>query len=752
MEEKTVIGIVAKNSLAYVKSVFEAYENNLVVVLLRSLDDQSRIDITGVTKKNYPIDEFGWFDCKYSFSTSNSLAQISFTSGTEGEPKGVFLTHKALSDVTTRLNTVMEVDSSIREYVGVPAHFSFGLGRFRAISTVGGKAFLPKYGFNTLEIKDMLKAREINAVSTVPTLWRVLLKNQSIFGQEALNLKWIEIGSQFMSRKEKEELKYLFPNAVIIQHYGLTEASRTTFLRIDLKNGDLLDSVGTVLGNTELKISKLGHICIRGDNVASQLLNNQELISNVNELGWLETNDLGEVRDGYLYYQGRADDLINCSGIKLSPDALEQDLYEALNINEGISVSRYPDDLVGNGVLVAKKSSLEIESSLVFKTILAILLNYGINNKNVVKVMQLDFFPVTGTGKVQRKELLELYVSGRHKVFEYTSLASDYTSPSNDFELSLVVAWQKVLKLDRVGITDNFFNLGGDSLTTVMLVNEMEQASGIKFDIGDIFTNPTIELLVKFSKEGKQAIASSIVPLQEKGHGTPLFCICGINIYQELADSLGTSQPVYGIYVAEEHTFMDALLAGKSKDLSVNYLAKLYAEAILRKQAKGPYQLAGISFGGLLAIETARILKRMGAEVSIVVLLDTILPSGIQRSFVKKLKKELRKYFSYFEKKFIAKKNKSHEHTRMAKLREQAYRNAMESFDMAGEYYDGEVVLIKAKIQYWGKGVTLKNDYGWGDVISGDIKLHDIEGDHLGIIKSPNVQSLAKQLKAYLKS
>jgi len=71
---------------------------------------------------------------------------------------------------------------------------------------------------------------------------------------------------------------------------------------------------------------------------------------------------------------------------------------------------------------------------------------------------------------------------------------------------------------------------------------------------------------------------------------------------------------------------------------------------------------------------------------------------------------------------------------------------------MAGEYYDGEGVLIKAKIQYWGKGVILKNDYGWGEVISGDIKLHDIEGDHLGIIKSPNVQSLAKQLKVYLKS
>jgi len=746
----SVIGIVAKNSLSYVEAIFNAYVDTTPIVLLRSTDDQLRKELTGVTHVIDSDSTFGWFSSSYVFSDDDSLAQVSFTSGTEGEPKGVLLTHKALSDVTYRLNNVMEVDSSIREYVGVPAHFSFGLGRFRAIAAVGGRAFLPEMGFNPLEIRDMLKQQDINAVSAVPTLWRVLLKNKAIFGLEASNLKWIEIGSQYMSRKEKEELKILFSNAVIVQHYGLTEASRTTFLRIDQECENKLESVGIVTGISEIKISESGRICIRGPHVANQLLKQECFTSNVDGAGWFETNDLGVIQNGYLYYQGRADDLINCSGIKLSPDALECDLQEFLNIKEGIAISGYEDDLVGNGVLVAKKKKLELEAHEIFTAIVEILLDYGVNNKNAVKVIQLDEFPVTSTGKIQRKELSKLYIAGRNEAFEYVFQTNNYIAPRNDFELSLAVVWKKILKLERVGIADDFFDLGGGSLTAVMLVNEMELASGIKFDIGDVFSFPTIEQLVSLQQEGKQKVASSIVPLQEKGSGLPLFCLCGINIYQELANSLGTTQAVYGIYVAEEQALMSALIEGIDLDLSVVHLAQLYSDAILRKQPEGPYQLAGISFGGLLAIETARILQKKGAEVAVVILLDTILPSAVLRSLLSKLKRRVKLCIGKVQKMYKLAENEEQKLSEMMDLRDQAYRKAMEAYNVPGEYYHGKVVLIKAKEQKWGKGVSLKDDYGWGDIISGDVITYEMEGDHLGIIKKPNVSALAEQLKVYL--
>ncbi len=481
MEESKVIGIVAKNSLSYVKAVFDAYKANSTVVLLRSSDDEARITLTKVTTVIEPEEDFGWFDSAYDFENTDAVAQISFTSGTEGEPKGVLLTHKALSDVSRRLNDIMELDSSIREYVGVPAHFSFGLGRFRAIANVGGAAYLPEAGFNPLEIRDMLKAGEINAISAVPTLWRVLLKNKSLFSTEALDLKWIEIGSQYMSRQEKEELKTLFPKAIIVQHYGLTEASRTTFLRIDQVEGELLESVGIAVGSTQLKISASGRICIRGDHVASSLLKMGEFTSNVDDSGWFETNDLGALEDGYLYYLGRADDLINCSGIKLSPDALERDLREYLKIKEGIAISSYDDSLTGNGVLIALKSTVERASADVFNAAIDILSKYGLHNKNVVKVIVLDEFPVTSTGKVQRKELAKLYKSENTKKIapKVGEDKSDVNEELSDDEFYVQGIWQQVLNIKNIDVDSNYYQLGGDSLSAISAVIEMEQLGDV---------------------------------------------------------------------------------------------------------------------------------------------------------------------------------------------------------------------------------------------------------------------------------
>mgnify|MGYP000025746264 CR=1 FL=1 len=486
------IGIVSKNSLSYVKAVFDAYVNKQAVVLLRSVNDQSRIEQVAVESVVEPENDFGWFDAAYTFADDDTLAQISFTSGTEGEPKGVLLTHRMLADVTTRLNNVMELGASVREYVGVPANFSFGLGRFRAVSAIGGRSFLPEFGFNPVEIRDMLKAGEINAVSAVPTLWRVLLKNQSIFADEALSLKWIEIGSQFMSGQEKSQLKTLFPNAVIAQHYGLTEASRSTFLRIDKATDAQLESVGVAIGTTKIKISESGRICIQGEHVAEQLLVEGAYVDNVDTKGWLETSDLGYIEDGYLFFQGRADDLINCAGIKLSPDALEHDLRECLMIKGGIAIAAYDDELTGNGVLLAYQKSLALDKQALFVALADILLTYGIHNKQVIKVIPVDDFPLTATGKVKRKALVKLYQ--HHCMGDDVEVLTEgaggevnddsYTNENLTAEEALVQSiWQQVLSIKHVDLGANFYQLGGDSLTAISAVVAIEKMGDVPVEV-----------------------------------------------------------------------------------------------------------------------------------------------------------------------------------------------------------------------------------------------------------------------------
>lgn len=266
------VGVVAVNSTGYVEAIFACMEAGIVAVPLKNSQDDYRIQAAGVEAILTPTAHDPWMSRTFQNRNSDELALISFTSGTEGHPKGVLLTHHNLADVVFRLNKFMQVGAQISEYIGVPVYYSFGLGRCRAVASAGGRFFIPSNGFNPSEIATMLKRGEINAISAVPSLWRILLENKDIIGREGNRVRWIEIGSQYMNRQEKEALKTLFPHACIVQHYGLTEASRTTLLAIHQVEGEILESVGKVTEDVEIKLTTEGHIAIRGPHVVAQCI------------------------------------------------------------------------------------------------------------------------------------------------------------------------------------------------------------------------------------------------------------------------------------------------------------------------------------------------------------------------------------------------------------------------------------------------------------------------------------------------
>ena len=99
-----------------------------------------------------PVPGGGWWEGNFTCDMSSRIAQISTTSGTTGQPKAIAISRAAISNTVNRLVTEMEIASGIREYIGVPVTFSFGLGRARAVASVGGAAFLPETGFRPDEI------------------------------------------------------------------------------------------------------------------------------------------------------------------------------------------------------------------------------------------------------------------------------------------------------------------------------------------------------------------------------------------------------------------------------------------------------------------------------------------------------------------------------------------------------------------------------------------------------------------------
>jgi hypothetical protein len=316
----------------------------------------------------------------------------------------------------------------------------------------------------------MLKKGEINAISTVPSLWRVLLENQAAIGRYGQRVQWIEIGSQAMSRVEKEAIKALFPNARIVQHYGLTEASRTTLLEIHATEGAQLDSVGRAIAGVDVKLTETGQIAIRGEHVAQSYRIDRQTVPLRDSEGWFVTNDLGYLDDGYLYYQGRADDVINCGGIKVHPEALETKIYAAIAHTSGLAVCRKPDPARGEGFLVAITPTIQVDKQQLRQAVVQSTQELGVNAANAIAIVVEDL-PKTATGKIQRKQLAELYAAHTPEILHPDSLNGEGLTPIQS-------AFCRTLNLSQVHPQDTFITLGGDSLSYVSFSMALERHLG----------------------------------------------------------------------------------------------------------------------------------------------------------------------------------------------------------------------------------------------------------------------------------
>ena len=478
------------NSRAYLDALFDAHAEGRVAAVLPRGQAVRSIPGVRVTARERFADDPGWYARAVAPAASDAPAQIAFTSGTTGRPKPLLLSHRALADVTLRINAAMAVDERISEYVGVPVTFSFGFGRVRAVAAAGGRAYLPPNGFDPAEIGRMLAAGEINAVSAVPTLWRVLLGDPSAIGMAARRrLKWIEIGSQYMARSEKEALKRLFRNARIVQHYGLTEASRTTLLDISETEGAALESVGRPTGSVEIALSEGGLVRIRGPHLADGVVTGAGVKPITDADGWFTTADRGRIAEGLLHYEGREDEVINCGGVKVDPTRFEQRLAERLGAGNAVAAARLPDSLRGERVLVAVEAGAGIDAARLEEAAAAVARESGLT-RGAIALRTLETLPRTATGKVRRAALAEAAAgageapspapsapapAGEAAPAAAPESAEAAEDPAQARARALQAVWAEVLGTPAVPLDRGFYDLGGDSLSALTVMLRMER-------------------------------------------------------------------------------------------------------------------------------------------------------------------------------------------------------------------------------------------------------------------------------------
>ncbi|GAD82059.1 non-ribosomal peptide synthetase [Nocardia asteroides NBRC 15531] len=232
-------------------------------------------------------------------------------------------------------------------------------------------------------------------------------------------------------------------------------------------------------------------------------------------------------------------------------------------------------------------------------------------------VLVLDAFPVNTSGKLDRAALPRPQLR-----------QAAYRGPVTETERVVAAEFARVLELDRIGMDDNFFDLGGNSLTAVQLSSRLSEALDVAVPVAWFFTDPTPAVVVerlRAQDDSADDAFAVLLPLRAGGTGAPLFCLHPVGgvswSFAGLARHLDPDRPIYGLQ-------SPALTADEPLPTTIEAWAQRYVEAIRAVQPDGPYHLLGWSLGGLLAHAVATRLQAEGAEVASLAMMDSWLGDG----------------------------------------------------------------------------------------------------------------------------
>jgi long-chain acyl-CoA synthetase len=343
----------------------------------------------------------------------SDVADILFTTGTTGLPKGVLLSHHNIVSAINNINNFIGNTSEDVEVIGLPVCHSFGLGRLRCNLFSGSTVVLLGSFANVKLLFKTFEEYKVTGFGMVPANWAYIRKfSGTRITKYANQIRYMEIGSAAMPLAAKKELCELFPATRICMHYGLTESSRTTFLEFHTDYAKL-NSIGKPVSKAvDIKIFNdsgiemppgfSGELCIRGNMVMkSYYLEEDNSQARFGE--YFRTGDWGySDNEGYLYLESRKKELINVGGKKVSPAEVE-DTICSLGIRDCICAGvDDPHKIMGE---VVKAFILKENCALSFQEISSRLETLLETYKIPALYEWIDHIPMTASGKKQRLSL-----------------------------------------------------------------------------------------------------------------------------------------------------------------------------------------------------------------------------------------------------------------------------------------------------------------------------------------------------------
>ena len=585
-------------------------------------------------------------------SGSTCVAYLIYTSGSTGNPKGVIVEQQNLVNLLF----------SMQSFPGLTTQ-----DRFLALTTIsfdiaGLELFLPLITGAELVIAaddeqkdgrllvEKLSKDKITIIQATPSIYKLMLENDWF---ERKDLK-ILCGGEALPKVIADKL--LLRGKGLYNMYGPTETTIWSTCTEISKDDDII-TIGRPIHNTQIYILDSygnllaegikGEIHIGGDGVTRGYLNRPELqsekfvpdpFSKYAGRKMYRTGDTGKfLEDGRIQYLGRNDHQVKIRGYRIEPSEIEYKLNSLKGVKESLVVVQ--DDDSENSRLVAylisdndSKGGKNIgNESLILEWRTALLDHfpfYMVPNEFII----LSEFALTDNGKIDHSRLIKAPAHTENKL---------EPAKTSELEEKVIKIWKSSLKVDNIGLDDDFFMLGGHSMIAAQVMQKLEKETSIRLPLTALFEAPTVKKLSRYVElKGNNSSWKSLVPIKAGDGKHPLYIVhgAGLNvlIFHSIAKNLDPEQSVYGLQARGLNGIDDPFD-------NIEKIASYYISEILDQNPNGFYNLAGYSFGGVVAFEMAKQLKAMGKTINMLGIFDTAVDSSPRpKTRVKKLLRKLR--------------------------------------------------------------------------------------------------------------
>ncbi|MEO1049777.1 MAG: amino acid adenylation domain-containing protein [Bacteroidota bacterium] len=453
-----------------------------------------------------------------------------YTSGSTGKPKGVLQVHRTLSNLMQWKKHHKQFDPCMKQMQYASFGFDVSLEDVFTALTFGGSLFVvpteTRYDLNLL--KDYILDNRIQIIDLPFSVLSNFFNHFQPTDLEGHSLEYIiSTGEQLLIGKHLRNFLTANPHCKLYNYYGPSETHVVTAWETDGNTGYMPERppIGKPISNTGIyildqneqpvPIGAIGEIFMTGHNLAAGYFQRQELTDEKfyeitiegKKVRAYKSGDLGRwLFNGSIEYIGRIDNQVKINGHRIELGEIESALLQHKDVKEVALVIRTKED--GAKHLAAYYlSEPQMNGSELRQFMLSKVPEYMVPSYFVV----LQSFPLTQNGKIDKKKLPDPVALVAHE-------KAEYVSPGNAIEEQLVNIWKQVLNLDKVGVLDNYFESGGDSLKAMQIISHVHKTFQVRVTIKDILKLQTLRELAEKISSAEVSSYNDIQPIETQAN------------------------------------------------------------------------------------------------------------------------------------------------------------------------------------------------------------------------------------------